>query len=94
MNTRKQQLNKFYKSLNHDRLARYVWSTSYNYDYTVELHEYSPMEQYTDYASNHAHDVATANNDYDEFMSRSTSELWGDYKYMLDLWARWEYNEV
>lgn len=89
-NLREKQLQKFYKSLNRQALAKYVWSMSYDYDYTTKLHEYSPNEQYTDYASNHAHDYASEWNVLDEFLSRSTCELWDDYKHMLELWDRYE----
>lgn len=38
-NLREKQLRKFYKSLNRQALAKYVWSMSYDYDY------YKPREK-------------------------------------------------
>ena len=54
---RKQQLNKIYKQYNKCYLVHKVYNLGYYYDYDCELLEYSPNERYTDYATNHAHDI-------------------------------------
>ena len=59
-----------------------VYNLGYYYDYDCELLEYSPRERYTDYATNHAHDVATANNDICELWEQSKGYL---YKNMIAL---------
>lgn len=89
-NFRTQQLIKFYKSLNRQALARYVWSMSYDYDYTTKLQEYGENEQYCEYAISHANDYASEWNSLDEFLSRSACELWSDYKNIIELWNRYE----
>lgn len=89
-NMRNVQLRKFYKSLNHDRLAKWVYNLSYDYDYVTKLFEYGENERYTDYATNHANDYASRWNDLDEFYNRDVVELWNDYKSICQLWAKWE----
>ena len=89
-NLREKQLKKFYKSLNRQALARYVWSMSYDYDYTTKLDEYGENERHTEYASNHAHDYASEWNNLDDFLSRSACELWDDYKNIYILWSKYE----
>lgn len=89
-NIRKAQLRKFYKSLNHNRLAEWVYNLFYDYDYVTELFEYDENERQTDYATNHAHDYASRWNDLDDFYSRDVVELWDDYKYISMRWTKWE----
>lgn len=79
---RKQQLNKIYKHYSKSYLVYMVYNLGYDYDYTCELWEYSPRERYTDYATNHAHDVATANNNMGELWECSKEYL---YSSMIDL---------
>ena len=79
---RKQQLNKIYKQYNKSYLVHKVYNLGYYYDYDCELLEDSPNERYTDYATNHAHDVATANNDICELWEQSKGYL---FRAMVDL---------
>lgn len=79
---RKQQINKIYKQYSKDYLVNMVYLLGYDYDYTCELLEYSPCERYTDYATNHAHDVANANNNIEELWECSKEYL---YRNMIDL---------
>lgn len=79
---RKQQLQKVLKHYTKGYLAHVVYNLGYNFDYESELLEYSPSEHFLDYAINHAHDVATTNNDIDELESQSKEYL---YNSMVDL---------
>lgn len=79
---RKQQIQKIYKHYSKNYLAHMVYELGYQFDYECELLEYSPRERYTDYAINHAHDVATANNDICELCEQSKGYL---YKNMIAL---------
>lgn len=79
---RKQQLNKIYKHYSKVYLIDMVYELGYSYDYQSELLEYSPRERYTDYAINHAHDVATINNNSNELWKCSKEYL---YSNIIDL---------
>lgn len=79
---RKQQLNKIYKRYSKVYLVQMVYELGYQFDYECELLEYSPRERCTDYAINHAHDVATANNNEGELYECSKEYL---YKNMICL---------
>lgn len=59
-----------------------VYELGYSFDYQSELLEYSPNERYLDYAVNHAHNVATANNNSDELLECSKEYL---YHSLIDL---------
>lgn len=75
-NTRVQQYKKLYSHYIKSYLMHKVYNLGYYYDYDCELLEYSPSERCLDYATNHARDVATANNDYDELLSLSKEYLY------------------
>ena len=79
---RKQQYSKFLKHYSKIELVDMVYELGYSFDYQSELLEYSPRERYTDYAVNHAHDVATANNNSDELWECTKEYL---YRNMIDL---------
>lgn len=79
---RKQQYNKILKHYSKIELVDMVYELGYSFDYRCELLEYSPRERYTDYAVNHAHDVATANNNECELWECSKEYL---YRNMIDL---------
>jgi hypothetical protein len=79
---RKQQLLKVLKHYTKNYLVHKVYNLGYYFDYDCELLEYSPRERYTDYATNHAHDVATANNDICELWEQSKGYL---FRAMVDL---------
>ena len=80
--TRTQQYKKIYSHYMKGYLCYKVFNLGYNYDYDCELLEYSPSERCLDYATNHAHDVATANNNYYELLSLSKGYL---YNSMISL---------
>ncbi len=75
-NTRTQQYQKLYSHYIKSYLVHKVYNLGYYYDYDCELLEYSPNERCLDYATNHAHDVAKANNDYDDLLSLSKGYLY------------------
>lgn len=79
---RKQQYNKVLKHYSKIELVDMVYELGYSYDYQSELLEYSPRERILDYAVNHAHSVATANNNSDELYKCSKEYL---YNNMIDL---------
>lgn len=79
---RKQQYNKVLKHYSKIELVDMVYELGYSFDYRCELLEYLPRERYTDYAINHAHDVATINNNEDELWKCSKEYL---YSSMIDL---------
>lgn len=79
---RKQQYNKVLKHYSKIELVDMVCELGYSFDYQSELLEYSPRERYTDCAINHAHDVATANNNSDELWECTKEYL---YRNMIDL---------
>lgn len=79
---RKQQLNKLYKQYSKVYLVDMVYELGYSFDYRCELLEYSPRERILDYAINHAHDVATINNNEGELWECSKEYL---YSNMIDL---------
>ena len=79
---RKQQLNKILKHYSKIELVDMVYELGYSFDYQSELLEYSPKERCLDYAVNHAHDVATANNNSDELWECKKEYL---YRNMIDL---------
>lgn len=79
---RKQQINKIYKHYSKIELTDIVYELGYSFDYQSELLEYSPNERILSYAVNHAHDVATANNNANELYECSKEYL---YNYMIDL---------
>nr|DAX91662.1 MAG TPA: hypothetical protein [Caudoviricetes sp.] len=79
---RKQQIQKVYKQFSKSQLVHGVYTLGYDYDYTCELWEYSPQERILDYATNHAHDVANANNNIEELWECSKEYL---YRNMIDL---------
>ena len=90
---RKQQLNKIYKRYSKAYLVYIVYELGYKFDYECELLEYSPRERYTDYATNHAHDVATSNNNEGElwecskeYLYNSMTELYGAINGTIDYW--------
>lgn len=78
---RKQQLLKVLKHYTKKQLVSMVYTLDYDYWYTCELLEYSPQERYLDYATNHAHAVATANVNIDELEKCSKQYL---YNYLID----------
>ena len=90
MNTHTKQYIRFYRQLNHDKLVDCVYFLSYNYDYTSKLLEYDESERNTDYATQHAHDYAASYNEYDDFLSMSTHDLWKEYKRLVQLWDQFE----
>lgn len=59
-----------------------VYEVGYSYDYQSELLEYQPQERCLDYATNHAHDVAVANNNKGELWECSKEYL---YSSLIDL---------
>lgn len=79
---RKQQYSKVLKHYSKIELVDMVYELGYSFDYQSELLEYSPRERYCDYAINHAHDVATANNNSDELWECTKEYL---YRNMIDL---------
>lgn len=79
---RKQQYKKVLKHYSKIELVDMVYELGYSFDYRCELLEYSPRERYTDYAINHAHDVATINNNEGELLECSKEYL---YSNMIDL---------
>lgn len=79
---RKQQYNKILKHYSKIELVDMVYEVGYSYDYQSELLEYQPQERYLDYTTNHAHDVATANNNKGELWECSKEYL---YLSLIDL---------
>lgn len=79
---RKQQIQKIYKHYSKVYLVDMCYELGYSYNYQCELLEYSPRERYTDYSINHAHDVATINNNSNELWECSKEYL---YHNMIDL---------
>lgn len=79
---RKQQYNKVLKHYSKIELVDMVYELGYSFDYQSELLEYSPRERYCDYAINHAHDVATANNSMSDLWLHTKEYL---YRNMVDL---------
>lgn len=90
MNTHTKQYLRFYRQLNHDKLADYVYRLSYDYDYVSKLFEYDGKERNTDYATQHANDYAASYNDCDDFYAMSTHDLWKEYKRISQLWDQFE----
>ena len=90
MNTHTKQYLRFYRQLNHDKLADCVYWLSYDYDYASKLHKYDGKERNTDYATSHAHDYASQWNDMDDFYAMSTHDLWKEYKRLQELWDKYE----
>lgn len=86
---RKQQLNKIYKRYSKAYLIQIVYELGYQFDYECELLEYSPRERYTDYATNHAHDVATANNNKGELYGCSKEYLYNNMICLLGVINRY-----
>lgn len=85
---RQKQLNKIYNQFSKSQLVHGVYTLGYDYDYTYELWEYSPHERILDYATSHAHDVASVNNDIEELWGCSKEYL---YNSMIDLIRRLNY---
>jgi hypothetical protein len=79
---RKQQLNKIYKHYSKSYLVYMVYNLGYDFDYECEILEYSPQERHLGYAIDHAHDVATANNNEEDLHKCSKKYL---YENMIDL---------
>lgn len=79
---RKKQIQKVYKHYSKVYLVDLVYKLGYSFDYQSELFEYSPRERYTDYAINHAHDVATVNNNVCELWEQTKEYL---YNNVIDL---------
>lgn len=77
---RKQQYSKVLKHYSKIELVDMVYELGYSFDYQSELLEYSPRERYCDYAINHAHDVATANNNSDELWECTKEYLYLTYE--------------
>lgn len=90
---RQKQLNKILKHYSKIELVDMVYELGYSFDYQSELLEYSPNERILDYATNHAHDVATTNNNSDElwectkeYLYRNMIDLFKAHKNMVDYW--------
>lgn len=90
---RKQQYNKILKHYSKIELVDMVYELGYSFDYQSELLEYSPNERILDYATNHAHDVATAKNNEcelwecsKEYLYSSLIDLLTVHKNMIDYW--------
>lgn len=79
---REKQVQKIYEHYSKVYLVDLVYKLGYSFDYQCELYEYSPNERYLDYAVNHAHDVATINNNTNELWECSKKYL---YSNMIDL---------
>ena len=90
MNTHTKQYMRFYRWLNHDKLANCVFRLSYDYDYVSKLFEYGEQERNTDYATYHANNYAGEWNDIDKFYAMSTHDLWKEYKRLSKLWEQFE----
>jgi len=86
---RKQQLKKIYKHYSKNYIVHKVYNLGYQFDYECELLEYSPRERYTDYATNHAHDVATANNNEGELWEQSKEYLYNNMVCLLGVINRY-----